>query len=265
MPVTHWTFLAGCLALAGFPFLSGFWSKDAILASVHAAGEHEHWFHYLYYAALGTAFLTAFYTFRAFFMTFYGELRVPDEAGHHAHESPNVMTVPLVILAILAVVVGYLAEHPFLEFLRYTPSLANAAIVPAAGADKMHWDIAAISSVVALLGIGVAAFMYLGEQNEAAALANATGRLGLYQLSRGKFYLDEIYSALVVWPLWFAARPVYFIDRWIVDGLVNLVGRVPPALGAMLRPLQNGLVQFYALAMVLGVLTLIGVAYWVRS
>lgn len=265
MPVTHWTFLAGCLALAGFPFLSGFWSKDAILASVHAAGEREQWFHYLYYAALGTAFLTAFYTFRAFFMTFYGEERVPDEAGHDAHESPSAMTVPLVILGILALVVGGIAEHPFLEFLRLTPSLANAAIVPAAGAGEMHWDIAAVSSVVALAGIGIAAFMYLGERNEADALAKATGRVGLFQLSRDKFYLDEIYALLVVWPLRIAAAVIYWLDRYLVDGVVNLVGRIPPAVGALVRPLQNGLVQFYALAMLLGVLTLVGVAYWVQS
>ncbi len=266
MPVTNWTFLAGCLALAGFPFLSGFWSKDAILASVHTAGQHEHWFHYLYYAALATAFLTAFYTFRAYFWTFYGEERIPHEAGHHAHESPSPMTVPLVILALLAIVVGYLFEHPFLEFLRHTPSLANAAIVPDVGgeAGKMHWDIAAVSSVVALLGIGVAAFMYLGEKNEAAALTRATSRVGLYQLSRDKFYVDEIYAALIVWPLRIAASVTYFVDRWVVDGLVNAVGRIPPAIGAVLRPLQNGLVQFYALAMVLGVLTLIGVVYWIR-
>lgn len=265
MPVTHWTFLAGCLALAGFPFLSGFWSKDAILASVHAAGEHEHWFHYLYYAALGTAFLTAFYTFRAFFMTFYGEERIPHEVGHHAHESPSAMTVPLVILGMLALVVGWIAEHPFLEFLRLTPSLANAAIVPAAGAGEMHWDIAAVSSVVALAGIGIAAFMYLGERNEADALAKATGRVGLFQLSRDKFYLDEIYALLVVWPLRIAAAVIYWLDRYLVDGVVNLVGRIPPAVGALVRPLQNGLVQFYALAMLLGVLTLVGVAYWVQS
>jgi NADH-quinone oxidoreductase subunit L len=268
MPVTHWTFLAGCLALAGFPFLSGFWSKDAILAAVHSAGgQHAHWFHYLYYAALGTAFLTAFYTFRAFFMTFYGEEHIPHEAGHHAHESPSVMTVPLVILGILAIAIGYIAEHPFLEFLRLTPSLANAAIVPDPGneAGKLHWDIAAVSSVIALLGIGIAAFMYLGNKNEADALAKATGSVGLYQLSRDKFYIDEIYALFIVWPLRIAASFIYLLDRYLVDGLVNFVGRIPPTIGSLVRPLQNGLVQFYALAMVLGVLTLIGVAYWVQS
>jgi NADH-quinone oxidoreductase subunit L len=266
MPVTHWTFLAGCLALAGFPFLSGFWSKDAILAAVHSNhSAHAHLFHFLYYCALATAFLTAFYTFRAFFMTFYGEERIPHEAGHHAHESPSVMTVPLVILGILAIAIGFLAEHPFLEFLRVTPSLANAAIVPVGEAGIMHWDIAAVSSVVALLGIGIAAFMYLGNKNEADALAKATSSVGLYQLSRDKFYFDEIYNMFIVWPLRIAASAIYMIDRYLVDGLVNFVGRIPPTIGSLVRPLQNGLVQFYALAMVLGVLTLIGVAYWVQS
>jgi NADH-quinone oxidoreductase subunit L len=169
-----------------------------------------------------------------------------------------------VILGILALVIGYIAEHPFLEFLRQTPSLANAAIVPVGEAGVMHWDIAAISSAVALLGIGIAAFMYLGERNEADAIARGTSKLGLFQLSQNKFYLDEIYGVLIVWPLRIAASIIYFLDRYLVDGLVNLVGRVPPAIGSLLRPLQNGLVQFYALAMVLGVLTLIGVVWWVQ-
>ena len=173
MPMTHWTFLVGCLALAGFPGLSGFWSKDAIVAAVHDRahelhhldGEHEAehtdghagWddhalvpialtessrgldpekaerfasaYDWIYYTALATAFLTAFYTFRAFYLTFYGALRVPHEAGDHAHESPPAMTIPLVILAVYAAFVGIMLDrtwslrpdHLFARFLGATP------------------------------------------------------------------------------------------------------------------------------------------------
>jgi NADH-quinone oxidoreductase subunit L len=262
MPITFWTFLAGSLALAGFPFLAGFWSKDAILAAVHHAGAEQPAFYWLYISGLVTAFLTAFYTFRAFFMTFYGPERIPPEAGRHAHESPAPMTVPLVVLACMAIAAGIVFEEPFLEFLRNTPSLANANILPVAEAGVMHWDVAGLSILIALAGIAVAAFMYLGSRREADLLAKLSGSVGLYQLSTGKFYIDELYNALVVWPLRQAASLLYFLDRWLIDGLVNFIGRVPGWIGGALRPLQNGLVQFYALAMVLGVVVLVGVTYW---
>jgi NADH-quinone oxidoreductase subunit L len=98
MPYTHWTFFIGCLALAGIPPLAGFWSKDAVLAAVHERMHDHVVYEWLYYGALLTAFLTAFYTFRAFALTFYGPLRVPAAAADHAHESPPVMTLPLVVL-----------------------------------------------------------------------------------------------------------------------------------------------------------------------
>jgi NADH-quinone oxidoreductase subunit L len=110
MPITSWTFLAGSLALAGFPLTSGFWSKDGILAAVHDAAHAPSRFHTayeaLFYVALAIAGVTAFYTFRAFFLTFYGPERIPHEAHHHAHESPASMTVPLVLLAVPALVIG---------------------------------------------------------------------------------------------------------------------------------------------------------------
>src|SRR5262245_27324826 len=161
MPTTHWTFLFGCLALAGvFPF-AGFWSKDAILAAAYEKGAHEPLFAALYWVGLAVAFLTAIYTFRTFFLTFYGDERLPPEAGHHAHESPRVMTVPLVILAIGALVVGAYFEwtHGFAEFLARTPSLAyrGLAVDETAHAGGAHALVATISTVVALSGVGLAA------------------------------------------------------------------------------------------------------------
>jgi NADH-quinone oxidoreductase subunit L len=360
MPYTHWTFLFGCLALSGVFPLAGFWSKDAVLGSVHdkihaLQQEIEHrsgegsdgtrsmpasygaWsdqqlaashaiYQWLYRGAILTAFLTAFYTFRAFALTFYGPERIPPQAGHHAHESPPVMVWPLVILAFCSILVGVMciadpwnwAANHFVDFLGQTPSLAAGAIAQTNVAEpEFHLQVAGYSTMVALAGISLALFLYLGEANEANSLrrlldlegigrvtdpqwvvrlervgwiAVATRwlrRIGLgfvvtligyalglaslilsvplvvatfltpYRLSLNKFYFDEIYAALVVWPLRIVAAFCYSFDRLVIDGLVDLAGRIPAAAGYIMRGLQMGLVQFYALAMVLGMLILV--------
>ena len=370
MPTTHATFLIGCLALAGIPPFAGFWSKDAIVASVeerahalhhelesrhetesgapgHAAhepsaataGTHAtvlagwsdqqlHCFaqayQWLFYSSLFTALLTAFYTFRAFFMTFYGPLRIPHEAGHHAHESPAMMTGPLIVLALCAGVVGvYLDQtlrggaHLFGEFLLGTPVLSDGLAAATRAPFEFHLSVAGLSSAIAFGGVLLATYLYLGPRREVdwlrsildlegltrwldaeavarwrkirwvAAAERRANALGLgwllsllanvvlllalvlstplllaqlvspYKLSMGKFYFDELYYATIVAPLRGAARVCYVIDRWLVDGLVNAVGRIPVRFGNLMRSLQMGLVQFYALAMVLGLLVLL--------
>jgi NADH-quinone oxidoreductase subunit L len=265
MPTTHWTFLVGCLALAGVVPFAGFWSKDAILAAVHhgsASGSYALVYEALYYLGLFTALMTAFYTFRAYLLTFHGDERIPHEAGHHAHESPPSMTTPLVILGIGSIVVGayYYLTGNFAEFLKHTPSLAYAAHHEAHGeahaADWSHLIVAVTSTVVALAGIGLAYLLYGGDRRRVDALAAKLRPA--YELSANKFYFDQIYQVLFVWPLEVTGKIFYLADRWIVDGLVDLVGKAPPALGNRLRSLQIGLVPFYALAMVLGLLVLLG-------
>jgi len=257
MPRTHWTFLFGCLALAGVVPFAGFWSKDAIIAAVHDKAEHDTLFVTLYWGATIVAFLTAFYTFRAFFLTFYGPERIPHEAGHHAHESPSAMTVPLMVLAFCALTVGAYFEwtEGFAHFLQQTPSLAYVANHHAAEHGGSHFLIGAIGTVVALSGIGLAAFLYLGDPAQVMALRRLFGPL--YWLSFGKLFIDEIYDWLFVRPLRALAQLSYWLDRNLIDGLVNFVGAVPPWVGSGLRSLQNGMVQFYALAMVWGVVVLI--------
>jgi NADH-quinone oxidoreductase subunit L len=263
MPITFWTFLAGALALAGFPLLSGFWSKDAILGAVYDAGKYGAHFTaaytWLYVAGMVIAGLTAVYTFRAFFLTFYGRERIPPEAGHHAHESPPVMTVPLALLALAAVGIGgyFHGTGQFADLLARTPSLAAAAAEPAAA---MHWNVAAASGTMAVVGVALAAFFFLGDGREAQWVAR--GLRPLYVLSYNKFYLDELYYALAVWPLRVAAELFYFIDRYVIDGIVDTVGQVPPLVGRAIRPLQNGLVQFYALAMAVAVVVLLAAVWW---
>ncbi len=267
MPKTFYTFWFGSLALAGVVPFAGFWSKDAIVAAVHEkmhgeGGQYAAAYEWLYFAALFTALLTAFYTFRALFMTFYGEEKIPPEAGHHAHESPPTMTVPLIILAFFALIVGAWFEytHGFAHFLGMTPTLAYKTVQETLPDGKFvfHMDVALISTVIALLGLGLAAYLYLGHQREIAQLTRLAKAAWLYQLSSGKFFIDQIYNALIVWPMKMLAALAYWFDRWIVDGLVNVCGKIAPLIGAILRALQTGLVQFYALAMVLGMLVLIG-------
>ncbi|MCA9246356.1 MAG: NADH-quinone oxidoreductase subunit L, partial [Planctomycetales bacterium] len=259
MPWTCGTFLIGCLALSGvYPF-AGFWSKDAVLASVHEQAHHHHTFAILYYAGLFTAFLTAVYTFRAFFLTFFGSEEIPAEAGHHAHESPVAMVGPLCVLAFFATIVGFW-HHPFADFLVRTPSLAIEPMrASLANLHAFHGDVAAVSTIVAFSGIAVAAFFFLGDRKEAAWLARAWPLRYCYSLSYGKFFLDHAYMLLIVLPLWAFAKLLYFADRFVVDGLVDFCGHIPVAVGRCLRTMQTGLVHYYASFMVLGFLIMAGV------
>lgn len=268
LPTTHWTFLFGALALAGiFPF-AGFWSKDAILeATLHASqtgGPAGAWYGLLYGVAVAAACLTAFYTFRAYFLVFFGPERIPEEAGHHAHESPPVMTWPLIALAVGALVIGALLELTgwLADFLSLTPSVAALAGRSRGLASEVPTGPTAVmitGTLVAVGGIAAAAVVYLGPRTKAERLGRALSAVGLYQLSYGKFFIDQVYQALVVWPLTVLAGFLAWIDRIVIDGLVDACGAVPPLVGRLVRPLQGGVIQFYALGMLLGLLVLLGV------
>jgi NADH:ubiquinone oxidoreductase subunit 5 (subunit L)/multisubunit Na+/H+ antiporter MnhA subunit len=257
LKTTHWVFLCGAGALSGFPiFFSGFWSKDEILAVALEAGQGSFAngvYLLLFVLALLTAGLTAFYTFRAYFLTFWGEVRIPAEAGEHVHESPPVMLVPMQILAVGAVVLG-IALGPtglFSDFLRQhwtNPAFRNLL---SEEADHHNLVLMVVSSLVALAGIGLAWWMYVRQPSAANDLVQALP--GPYEWARNKFYLDEIYAALVVAPMTALAHLARIFDLYVVDAIVDLLGQVPRLAGYMFRPIQNGLVQFYALLMILGV------------
>jgi NADH-quinone oxidoreductase subunit L len=284
LPVTHWTFLCGAAALAGFPFLSGFWSKDEILAVAHAAGSSGSFaagiYTILFYSALLTAGLTAFYTFRAYFKTFWGVEKIPQEAyqphgqaapesGHQdvadhtehaeapAHpkqlESPGIMTWPLRVLAVGAVLIG-VALGPtgvLADFLheKWTQAFPER-LLPAHVEHRHNVVLMVLSSLVVLAGIALAYLFYV--KKPMLPLALAFKMRGLYEMSRNKFYLDEIYIAFFVKPLQGLAWLARVLDQYLIDGLVDLVAQVPAFVGYLFRPLQNGLVQFYALLMALG-------------
>jgi NADH-quinone oxidoreductase subunit L len=257
LPTTHWTFLCGAGALSGFPVIfAGFWSKDEILAASFEAGAPDSFAHnayvVLFLLGLLTAGLTAFYTFRAYFLTFWGEVRLPPEAGAHAHESPSVMLVPLRLLAVGAVVLGViLGPTGLIEgFLReHWMKSAFPNLLAEGHAHNLLLPVA--SSLVALAGIGLAWWMYVRKPAAATELAQALPVP--YELSHNKFYLDEIFQGLIVTPLSALAHVLRVIDLYFVDGLVDLLAQIPRLLGFVFRPIQNGLVQFYALLMVLGV------------
>jgi NADH-quinone oxidoreductase subunit L len=244
MPQTHWTFLMGALALAGVPIFAGFWSKDVILASSYAAYHDAHQTLYLvlFIAGVVTAGLTAFYTFRAYFLTFWGEEKIPPEAGHHAHESPPVMTIPLMVLAVGAVFAGLLVGPTGL-FEHYLALTVGHIHEPNALAVMLG------SSVVALTGVLIAWLMYVRQPQLADQVTRAVG--SLYQLSRNKLYFDEIYNLLIVKPATGIAVICRFFDLYILDGLVDLIGHVPRFAGQFFSWLQNGLVQVYAAIMVI--------------
>ena len=242
MPITHWTFLVGALAIAGFPFLSGFWSKDEILHSAWGSSP------LIYVIGLVTAFLTAFYMFRLIFVTFYGESRVESEVASHLHESPPVMWVPLAILAIPSALIGLLLGWGGHEswFHDFTKSVFPETHHEASGNVFLFM---AISSVVGLAGIAFAWTRY-SKRVPSDEPTNA-----LHKLLANKYYVDEVYNALIVQPIKNGSHFLLWriVDNGIIDGIVNGVASIIRLIGGTLRRLQTGLVQSYIVSMVLGI------------
>ncbi len=242
MPITHWTFLIGALAIAGFPFLSGFWSKDEILHSAWGSSP------LIYIIGLVTAFLTAFYMFRLIFVTFYGESRVAPDVASHLHESPPVMWVPLAILAIPSALIGLLLGWGGHDswFHHFTKNVFPEAHHEASGNVVLFM---VISSVVGLAGIAVA-WMRYSKRVPSEEPTNA-----LHRLVANKYYIDEIYNALIVQPIKNGSHYLLWriVDNGVIDGIVNGVASIVQIIGGTLRRLQTGIVQAYIVSMVLGI------------
>jgi len=279
MPITCIAFLMGGCALAGLWPFAGAFSKDQVLCaslvSAEIAGEGtQHYSVYMtvYWLGVATAFLTALYTFRAFYLTFFGDLRVPPEG--HSHESPSTMTGPMVILSFFAVGLGFALSDVITAFLAHAPSLAYVNGFEAAGlslatpevrADHikhLHHVVLLTTTGFVLAGIAVASFLFLGDRKEVNWLTRQRWARPFYLLSFNKFYIDEIYGALVVIPMTAFGWISWFLERYVIDGLVEGIGWTPRAVGALLRSLQNGLVQFYAFLMVLVLLIFLLGTFW---
>jgi NADH-quinone oxidoreductase subunit L len=282
MPITYWTFVVATLAIAGIPVFAGFVSKDEILAKVFAAGAADlnHFgriYDLLWILAVAGAFMTAFYMFRAVYMTFHGEFRGGHEAEHHLHESPPSMTVPLIVLGALSTVGGILIGFPGQLFHR--PELNRIehflhpvmAPLAAAHAEAVHageaahtvslsteWVLLITSVLVAVAGWMVARRFYIGSEAFAPARRLA-GRFPLvHKLLLDKYRVDELYDALVVRPIHGLARFSWkVVDVVIIDTLfVNGSAFAVELTGDFLRFLQTGNVRNYALSVALGILIL---------
>ncbi|MGZ4123196.1 MAG: NADH-quinone oxidoreductase subunit L [Tumebacillaceae bacterium] len=251
LPVTGWTFLIGALALSGIPPFAGFWSKDEILL-----GAYESHNYVLFTLGLIAAFCTAFYIFRVFFMTFTGEFRGEKEVFDHAHESGPVMSIPLVLLAIMATVAGLfnspLTNDWFEHFLLKGGEVGHV-YEPSIG-------LMGISTLVGLLGIGLAFLMYKSKAINPAGVAKTLKPF--YNLSYNKFYVDELYDYVIVKPVVFIGHLLNFIDKWIIDGIVHLFGEGTYIGSLGLKYSQNGQVQTYGLVTMLGGVILIGLAMY---
>ena len=257
MPITARTFLVAALAISGFPGFSGFFSKDLILEAAYMSGHT-----YLWMIGVVAAFLTAFYVFRAYFLAFEGPSRVEPEKRHHLHESPRNMTIPLIVLAFLSLVGGYIGLPEGLlwgdEMGHYLePSLAHLSHPHHPTTGTLVFLIA-VASGVGLAGIGLDYLLY-GQKSDLADRIAARFS-GLYRLLWNKYYIDELYDALFIQPYVRLSR--YFwqtVDSGLIDGAVNGVADLVGEVGGRVRRLQTGNVQAYALAMLIGALLVVAV------
>ena len=260
MPITFWVFLIGTFAIAGFPLLSGFFSKDEIFANAYGHGGPLWW-------GLGvlTTLLTTIYMCRLLYVTFYGDFRGTQEQRHHLHESPRVMTIPLMILAALAVVGGFLNTPHFLHlgqpaWLAHWFSGLGAAGTPVIPMNELHlaesteWTLMLITTGLVVVLIAALYFVYTRPQNVPVP---DSAQSGLTRLIARKFYVDEIYDFLFVKSTERLSKIFhYYIDIQGIDGLVNGAGRGVQALGTEFRKLQNGNIEYYLIGMVAGAVLL---------
>jgi NADH-quinone oxidoreductase subunit L len=267
MPTTFWTMLIGSLALAGVIPLAGFWSKDELLVVANEAGKG-----WLFWVLLATALLTAYYTTRMVVRTFLGSYR----GQAHPHESPPSMTGPLVFLAACTVAVGWVGA----PLVVHAPFGKWVFFEHPHEAEFVFW-IAAASSLVALGGIAIGWLAYREADTVADPMEPRLG--GVWTLLVHRFYIDDFYMAAIVLPVrdtlssavyWTnqniidgvvngaavltraLARLIAWIDRNVVDGAVNLVGSITGESGGLLKYLQSGNVQWYAVVLFVGVIAI---------
>lgn len=264
MPTTYWTFAVACLAIAGIPGLSGFFSKDEIIWMAFANGHPA-----IGVIALVAAALTAFYMFRLLYLTFHGEWRGGKGQFDHVPESPKVMTLPLTILGVLSIVGGWVAiphalgggawlEHYLAPAFKVAEEIAGNG---GHGSLAFEYVVMGISILVAIGGILWARNWYILHPEKPKAL---TARVkGLYKLLLNKYYVDEIYDFAFVQTLLGVADGCWkWFDVPVVDGLVNGTARFFGGVGEVLKRIQTGLVANYALVMALGVVALVGWMVW---
>jgi NADH-quinone oxidoreductase subunit L len=261
LPVTHITFLIGCIAIAGIPPLSGFFSKDEILAAAWSANKV-----YWVIGVIG-AFMTAWYMFRLYATTFLGRFRGTEEQRMHLHESPPAITIPLIILAILSVVGGWVGipeifipdAHSLEHFL--APVFAKSSQLR----EVHHLDHSTewMLIIISVAGASIAAIAAWAKYSRKPDLEEAKG---LGRILENKWYVDELYDRIIVRPLYALAK--FFndrIERNVLDWLVNGSGRMVQYGSRQMRWMQSGQVGSYVLLMVLGMLVFFVVQFFIKK
>lgn len=264
MPYTFWCFLIATLAISGAPLLSGFFSKDEILWNAYASplGSRGLWL-----IGVFAAGITAFYMFRLVFLTFFGESRVKPEAASHLHESPKVITIPLIILAVFSVIGGYIGipkafgvTNYFEHFLN--PVFEDARLVIERNGEWAHglsleWTLMAVAIGIAIVGFFIAYRLYIKSPEAPARIAEKAGFV--YRTVLNKYYVDEIYHASIIKPF-FRISDIFWkiFDVKIVDGTVNGTSVLFRGISQVLRKVQSGYVQEYIVVLILGGIFIFG-------
>jgi NADH-quinone oxidoreductase subunit L len=257
MPRTYWTFLIATLAISGiFPF-AGFFSKDEILWKALTQGGFVFWL----IGAVG-AFMTATYMFRAVYMTFLGKSRVDPHVAHHLHESPGMMTGPLIILAVLSAIGGFVG-FPVVEGWNKFEAFLAPVFPKGAVAEAAHHAVGfevimmIVSIIIAVLGIALAYKMYIKDPRLPDQVAERYKPL--YSMIANKYWVDEIYDWVFVGPLIrFSVFLWKIIDEILVDGTVNGVAALARGFSEIFKRLQTGNIQSYALSILIGIVFLVG-------
>lgn len=269
IPITAITFLIGTLAIAGVPFLSGFFSKDEILASLYDGGYMIHWI-----VALITVVLTALYMIRLYVLTFEGESRITEAVKKHIHESPATMTIPLIVLAVLSIFGGYIGVPEFMGEVVgvHDSNLFEKFISTSILLDGTrhighhlfsHWTLVIFSIVAALLGILIALYLYLIKPSSADKIAENEVVKPLYEGSLNKWYVDELYDYIIVKPFTYIAEQASRFDQKFIDGAVNGVATIVRETALTLQAAQSGALRSYASLMAIGAaIILIFILLW---
>lgn len=256
MPQTYFTFLIAALAISGIPPLSGFFSKDDILLNTYANGQYILWF-----VGFATAILTAFYIFRLYFLTFEGKERFGSQK--HPHESPKLMTIPLIVLAVLSAIGGFIGIPAIFAgengnlFERWLEPLfknANTKMMTYGVHSNLEAIVLMLVTVIgAALAIYFARYVYL--KNPRFALNASTKLKGLYNLLLNKYFVDELYDAVIVNPIAKGSDRFLwrFTDVAVIDGFVNGTASLIIFISGKIRKIQTGVTQFYAVIMMLGI------------
>ncbi len=257
LPITYLTFLIGTIAISGVPPFAGFFSKDEILAHVFA--------HNKIFWLLGVivSIMTAFYMFRLFFLTFYGEFRGTKEQHHHLHESPKSITTPLIILAVLSVIGGFVGlpeifhvPHMLKNFLEPVFADADIRMLPHEVSHAAEWSLMGVAILSAVISIYVAYNKYV--KNKEIPAAETSVLKPIHKLVYHKYFVDEFYNNLITRPLNWTSRQFHaFMDIQVIDGFVNFIGRAVVWSSGFVRYAQAGNTGFYIFAMVLSIVLML--------